>query len=370
MMRLIAPFASLPIAQKLLARLSQPKNRPPYVIENDIFSVKLNVNDRTLIVTDKTTGKIYPGLNRFIDGGDCGDEYNFSPPPADSEQDAPDLRGVTIQQGPVRQTMTILLALPVPSSLNADRKSRSNELVELSITTTVTLITGVPRVDIHTKVRNRAKDHRLRVHFPAPLQMVGSAFCDGHFEIVKRSIGIPSYDSGWVEEPRPEMPQRAFTSVTDGTHTMTLANRGLPESEVLVRTSHGVSSPEIALTLLRCVGWLSRDDLSKRKDHAGPFLETPTAQMPGEWEFDYSIIMGNDPIPTYQEAWNFDSPLRAAATDIHPGTLPSTGSFIMVSNPSFVISTVKEAEDGQGWLVRINRNRFSSICWTMRSVRH
>ena len=37
----------------------------------------------------------------------------------------------------------------------------------------------------------------------------------------------------------------------------------------------------LGLTLLRCVGWLSRDDLSTRYKHAGPGLETPGAQCLG-----------------------------------------------------------------------------------------
>jgi hypothetical protein len=36
-------------------------------------------------------------------------------------------------------------------------------------------------------------------------------------------------------------------------------------------------NPQIALTLLRCVGWLSRDDLSTRRGHAGPYMATPGA---------------------------------------------------------------------------------------------
>ena len=46
----------------------------------------------------------------------------------------------------------------------------------------------------------------------------------------------------------------------------------------------------IALTLLRCVEWLSRDDLSTRRGHAGPGMHTPGAQMQGRWKFQYSLI--------------------------------------------------------------------------------
>ena len=355
LMRLLAPLAALPFAQKLIARLAQLKILPPYIIENDLFSVELNGNNRTLTVTDKTTGKIFHGLNRFVNGGDCGNEYNFCPTPNDSRQDAPKLRGVSITRGSVQQTMTVQLSLEVPSQLGADRKSRSKQTVEIPIETRVTLTNGVPRVDIHTRIDNRAKDHRLRVHFPTPFA-VDSADYDDHFEIVKRPIGVPPFDSTWAEEPRPETHQRAFTSVTDGTTSLTIANRGLPEVEVLrlpksprLRKSE---STEITLTLLRCVGWLSRDDFSTRKRHAGPFLETPAAQMLGEWEFDYSIIVARDTISCYQQAWNFESPLRAAGTGIHAGTLPASGSFVSVDNPSFVVSAVKEAEDEKSWIVR------------------
>ncbi len=358
-MRLLAPLAKLPITQKLLAGLAQPKARPPYIIEHDSLSIELK-SDGTLTVTDKRTGQVYRGLNRFVDSGDCGDEYNFCPPPSDSIQNTPNLRGVTIQCGAVQQTMTVLLALIVPASLSADRQSRSKETVEIPITTTITLTNGAPRVDIHTRVDNRARDYRLRVHFPAPCA-TDSADYDGHFEIVKRPIGVSLFDETWAEEPRPETHQRAFTSVSDGTTTLTIANRGLPEVEVL--QSQETLHSEIALTLLRCVGWLSRDDFSARKGHAGPFLETPKAQMIGEWEFDYSIIVGQiSNLPPrhaeqignlfYQQAWNFDSPLRATATGIHAGTLPASGSFVGVDNPSFVVSAVKEAEDGRGWIVR------------------
>jgi alpha-mannosidase len=354
LIRLLAPLAKLSVAQRLLASLVQPKTKPPYIIENEIFSVELNVNDRTLTVTDKTTGRMYHGLNRFVDSGDCGDEYNFAPPPADLRVDTATLRGATITRGPAQQTLEFDLELSLPVSLSADRKSRSSDRIVTRLSSRVTLTRGVPRVDIHTQVDNRARDHRLRVHFPTPFA-VETADYDGHFEIVKRPLGVPAFDSTWAEEPRPEVPQRAFTSVTDGTTRLTIANRGLAEVEVLQsqETLHSDNThSEIAVTLLRCVGWLSRDDFSTRKGHAGPFLETPSAQMIGEWEFDYSIIVGQIDNLSYHEAWNFESQLRAATTGLHAGTLPANGSFVSVDNASFVVSAVKETEDGKGWVVR------------------
>jgi alpha-mannosidase len=338
-------LAQTGLGQRLMARPA--KSRPPYRIANEFFTVEV-VKDGTLNVLDKRTGARFAGLNRFIDGGDCGDEYNFSPPPVDALA-CPRLKSVTVTHGPVRQSLLIELELRAPASLAPDRQSRSNLKVPMRITTTVSLVAGVPRIDVHTTVDNTARDHRLRVHFPAPFA-AACADHDGHFEVVRRPVGLAPYDESFVEQPRPEVPQRAFTDLSDGKLGLMIANRGLPEVEALRRPE---GNAEIALTLLRCVGWLSRDDFSTRRGHAGPFLETPGAQMPGTWSFDYSVIphAGGWENALHDGA-SFEVPLRSAVTAPHAGTLPGSGSFLSVEPASFILTCVKPTEDGQGWVAR------------------
>ncbi len=357
LMRALAPLAASPFAQKLLARFAQSESRLPHRIENEFFAVEA-MNDATLNVTDKRNGRIYRGLNRFADGGDCGDEYNFCPPLLDL-QTAARLKSVRVAKGAVLQILELDLELSVPSELTPDRKSRSLNFVSMPITTRITLVPGVPRIDIQTVVDNRAKDHRLRVHFPFTERGASiQAFYDSHFEIINRKIGLAPFDETWIEQPRPEVPQRAFTDVSDDQYGLMIANRGLPEVEVLTRPCEGLKpsqgrETEIALTLLRCVGWLSRDGLSTRKGPAGPLLETPAAQMPGTWTFDYSIIphSGNW-LEAFQRAYAFETPLRGVSADLHDGTLPASGSFLEVTPSTFVVSAIKELEDRSGWIVR------------------
>jgi hypothetical protein len=339
------PLTRLPFIQNLATR--KRYSRPPNKIENDSFSVEAFKNG-TLTIQDKRTGFTYHGLNRFLDGGDCGDEYNYAPPVEDRVL-APRLKGVFLARGPVQQVLEIELELITPLNLAADRRSRSKEQTRVPITTTVILTNDVPRIDIHTTIENCARDHRLRVHFPAPFTAEIGAH-DGHFEVVERNVGIPAFDETWVEQPRPEVPQRAFSSVTDGKFGLTVANRGLAEVEVLKNPEENV---EIAVTLLRCVGWLSRDDFSTRKGHAGPFLATPDAQMPGTWAFDYSIIPhAGSWQNAFAQAYAFETPMRLVCTGLHGGTLPSYGSFVTVEPATFVVSTIKQSEDENGWLVR------------------
>ena len=119
----------------------------------------------------------------------------------------------------------------------------------------------------------------------------------------------------------------------------------------VLKTARGT---EIALTLLRCVGWLSRNDLQTRRDHAGPATATPGAQLPGNWSFDYSICphAGQKNSPPHENAYAFETPLRAVSTPLHAGSLPGKGSFVSVTGRDFIVSAVKQAEDGNGWLVR------------------
>lgn len=341
-------LAGSPLGSRVLARLAPDRSRkPPFSLQNEFLRLEADPHDGTLTITDQRTGAVYHNLHRFVDGGDAGDEYNYSPPLKDAMVSA---RVVDIQAFPdlLPAALEIRLSLRLPRHLATDRRSRSAETVEIPIFSRLTLAPGVPRLEIHTQVENTAEDHRLRVHFPAPFQ-VADADYDGHFEVVQRPLGMPEKGADWVEEPRPEVPQRLFTDVSDGRLGLMVANRGLPEVEVCA----AAEGTEICLTLLRCVGWLSRDDLPVRPGHAGPGYATPGAQLPGTWHFDYAVIphAGGWQAACHQ-AYALDAPLRAAVTGLHTGELTSSGSFIVHSPPEFVLSAVKETEDGSGWIVR------------------
>jgi mannosylglycerate hydrolase len=348
LVRMALPLVGKLVQSPMVGRwLARPKIDRHAEIENEYYSVSASPHDGTLLLRDKRSAAVYAGLNRFVDGGDCGDEYNFCPPAKDSLISGGRVRRLEVTQGDLRQSIEIEMMLPVPQALAADRKSRSLEKVELSITTRISLAVGVPRVDVHTEVDNLARDHRLRVHFAAPFSAREADF-DGHFEIVRRPLALPAFDDTWVEQPRPEKPQRAFTSLTNGKIGLTIANRGLPESEALAARD---GYAEIAVTLLRCVGWLSRGDLTTRKGHAGPGEETPGGQLIGKHTFDYAILPTNG-APDFEQAYAFQAELRSVNAPLHPGALPAAASLVQVSPPEFAVSAIKTAEDGNGWIVR------------------
>jgi alpha-mannosidase len=358
-------LADSQLGKKVIERLAPGvANRPPYCIENEYLRVEAQI-DGTIDVLDKQSGVIYRGQNRLVDGGDQGDEYNYSPPGRDRVITAR-RRGIRVEKGAVQNSLELRLELAIPEELAPNRKTRVGKMVLMPVTSRVTLIQGVPRVEIHTEVTNLARDHRLRVHFPAPYA-ADEAQHDGHFEVTRRPVGIPAYDTQWVEQPRPETCQRAFTAIDNGETGLLVANRGLPEVEVLKRAD---GNAEVAVTLLRCVGWLSRDDFPERKGHAGPGYDTPGAQMPGTWSFDYAFVpyQREKILAAYHQAYAFEAPMRGVCTDLHEGILTGTDSFLHVEPESFILSAVMAGEDRQGWLARGYNLSDEPVVVTLRTI--
>ncbi len=317
-------------------------------IENEYYRIFLEETDGTLTVIDKLTQKTYPGLNLFVDVADAGDEYNFCPLKDDLAHH-PTLTEFNVHSSPSQASISLSYDFHLPLSLDPDRKSRSAQQTNNPLTTTITLLRGVQRIDFRTTFENKSQDHRLSVKFPTGLK-VESARMDGHFDIVERRLDLPKTDETWVELPRPEVPQRSFTDVSVENQGLMLANRGLPEVAVLKQTD---GSAEINLTLLRCVGWLSRDDMWVRKGHAGPGLPTPGAQELGIHTFEYALIPHDgDWLKTSQQAYNYQTELRAMVTQPHSGTLPACTQIIKVDPAEFMVTAIRTAESEQGWIVR------------------
>jgi len=320
-------------------------------MENEFLAVDIHPQDGTLTILDKQTGATFSGLHRFVDGGDRGDEYNYCPSEGDEAISAPALPPeiTWLEQGPVRWTIQVSQCYHLPASLIKDRSGRSKEFVEVPLTSQIHLSLGVPRLDFRTEVDNQARDHRLRVHFPTPVHAKYSE-AESSFDVVQRPLGVPDDTADWVEQPVPTHPQKSFVDVNDGAIGLLVINRGLPEYEVLQEED---GSATVALTLLRCVGWLSRDDYPCRKGHAGPALETPEAQCLGHHVFEYALVPHAGTWQhAYPEAHAFNAPLRAVVTQQHDGSLPLTQSLICLQGDGLVLSAVKAAEAGDGLIVR------------------
>ncbi len=327
-------------------------------IENEFYIVEANQEDGTLTITDRQTHAVFTGLNRFVDGGDIGDLYNYCPPAHDLLVSKPmePAKIELVSSGPVRSILRISGRWSLPDACTTARDERSAQMTDYPIVSEVSLTPGVRRIDIHTSVENSAKDHRLRVTFPLPYS-VQTAAAEGTFEVRLRPIAAPRPTdvTEWLEEPVNTFPQKRFVDVSNGTIGLGVLNRGLPEYEIIQDDSGQMA---VAVTLLRCVEWLSRGDLPTRKGHAGPMELTPEAQCLGHHEFDYALVPHSgdweaEEALVLREAQAFNTPIRVLVSEQHKGQLPSRSTLIEVEPHSLVVSAIKQSETGNGVIVRI-----------------
>lgn len=377
------------LVNRTSGRLPPQPSLPKNSIENEFLRIDGDSKDGTLKLTDKTTGMTFSGIHRFVDEGDCGDLYNYCAPEHDQGKMPVSSPAIDLtENNSLRQTLRIKYTLQVPSSLSPDRRSRSPNTVDIPVETEVSVFAGSRRVDFQTQVDNTATDHRLRVEFPAPFR-TDKSIAGQAFDLISRDLGLPPSTSDWVEKPVPTKPMQDFVAIDDGKNGLMLAARGLPEYEIRQEAPESIDGLDenrrstIALTLLRCVGWLSRPDLSCRRGDAGPEKRTPGAQEQGIHVFHYSLIpYGVNPgsnteqgggrvfdlTSACSEALAFTAPLRAVPTETHPGTIPSTSRWIQVSSPEFMLSAIKQPEEGDGLIVRGFNSSDATITTRLRPL--
>ncbi|HUQ42393.1 MAG TPA: phosphatase PAP2 family protein [Candidatus Limnocylindrales bacterium] len=247
------------------------------VIENEHLRVEVATN-ATFVIIDKTTGTRTGRQNLLVDDGDRGDEYTYSY--AGPTLDAQNITGARrTQVTGDRATVTVELTLDLPVGLRDDRLARSAALASCRVRAEISLDAGARRVEVAMTVENAARDHRLRVLFETgtrALTHVGGAA----FAWLDRTTRVAGR-SGWIEQPTAERCAHDLVAI-DG--ALAVGLDGLREYAVL----H--DGRTIAITLLRAVGWLSRGDMPERRGHAGPALETPSAQCIGERAYRYCVV--------------------------------------------------------------------------------
>jgi alpha-mannosidase len=256
-------------------------------VENEFYRVKLHSNG-SFDVEDKATGHLYVGLNRLEDTEDIGDEYDYSPCEHSQTINSDGCAGVTriLKGGGLWGQLEAECAIELPAAIHSSRQQRSSNLIECRVRTRVGLRKGSRAIEVELEFDNRAEDHRLRAEFPTGV-VSDTVVSDGHFYVNHRSIDQPSGE-GWRQAPPGTYPQQSFSLIQNAGRGLAVMNRGLPEIQATRSESGEVT---LSLTLLRAVGWLSRDDFETRRcQNAGPTLHTPEAQCPGEQCFQYAVV--------------------------------------------------------------------------------
>jgi alpha-mannosidase len=289
-----------------------------------------------------------------VSEGDRGDEYNFDPVPGGVRVEQPERARVRVERASEAEVGLVVEGRwRVPAGLDADRARRASRGVVLPARLRLRLARGLDRVDVEVALENTARDHRLRLHVRAPF--AARRFeVESAFEVAERPIAPRPGDFGSehpAEFPIGAVPQRSFATIDDGARALTVAARGLAEVEA-VPEDDGATA--LAVTLLRAVGWLSRDDLRLRPAGAGPSLPTPGAQVQGPQRAELSLrLHGAADRDRVCQAHRFAyPPVAFLAGDGAAPRLRDGDSLVELSDPAVVLSAIEPREGGllvRGW---------------------
>jgi alpha-mannosidase len=328
-----------------------PQREPGVTVSDTILQnehLALRVHADRLDLVDKATGRVFHDVQAFLDEADAGDEYNFSPLDGDLPRRASLVSATVAEASPHRGVLEVRWSLLVPTGLAPDRAGRMVTDVELGPVTRFTLEAGAKLIQARTTIENRANDHRLRL-VVGGARASAEAWAEGTFGVFHRELAPPPVlpVEKRSEAVMPEFPQGRFTALVDGEGGLATAGIGLHEAGV-VETADGGKA--LALTLIRSVGWLSRDDLRTRGGGAGPRFPTPEAQCLGTHLFEHALV----PLATgWQDAL---APIEGwfAPPAAWAGGGPAAGAALVAwDGVGLQLSALKRSVDGEALVVRL-----------------
>ncbi len=308
-------------------------------ISTTFYELKFN-SDGTFNYLDKRTNTEFIQLHKFEDYGDKGDEYTFGRIGPDQVKIKKVKRNLIVK-GPLFCEIEQEILVELLEELNENRDERIGS-VTIPIKTVFRFYRDLARIDIKTTLTNYSKDHRLRICFDLPYSSL-ETITSTQFGVVKRKSD-PIGDESYEEQPSGIQAQKRFIRIEDNKSDLafTLINKGLPEVEL-------ANNNRLALTLLRCVGFLSRADYEERPMHAGPFLETPGAQEIGEkYTFEYSLSIHSKELPLHDSDNLSESfCLKPKSMLVKNNELHSklSESILHIVNPWIRISSLRKRND-------------------------
>lgn len=301
-------------------------------------------------------------------------------------------RARIVARGPLRAIVEIEAALDVPRRNAVSDVGFSDEAATpdaigpwtsctVRVQLHVVLDAGAETIGVRVRAVDRARDHRLRLVFatgcPATHVLADAALgpvvrAVSPVPTAAEAAGAPTHDAALrhaslVESHVGTAPLHRWVAMHahrgDGPCHTAIISDGLAEYEAF-------PNGEIAVTLVRATGELSRANLPERPGHAGWPARIPEAQGPGVLRARFGVRLGGElSAPAIdRSADDVLLPLRGSTWRDAPEDIVC-GDGVLVSPPEaaphvlqvhgfslagddVVVSAIKPAEDGDGVVLR------------------
>lgn len=263
-------------------------------LDNGLLRVELTPDGTLSLIAED--GTVVHDAARLVETGDVGDTYNYAPPARDLMVSEPIVvEAVALLTGPLVASVLLRRVYRWPmwgemidGAPERPAPSRSEDAEEVVVDTLVELRAGEPFVRLRISFDNRCEDHRVRLHVPLPWR-AGYSLADGQFAVVRREL---TAEGGCGETPTPTFPASGWV-VAGGVGAL------LQHTSEYELVDEG---DELAITLMRSAGYLSRNHNPLRPEPAGPEIPTPAAQSRGPHTVALALMPFMGPWRRVQEA--------------------------------------------------------------------
>ncbi|WP_100010221.1 mannosylglycerate hydrolase [Lentibacillus sediminis] len=330
-------------------------------VETDFHTVTVNPNG-TLKIVDKELQETFDQVLLLENGGDDGDEYDYSPL-LDEEiiYSSHTKAEAKILQNDYEAQLTIDMKLEVPEDLASRKANKRDAFVDVSWQ--ITIPKHKRMIKICANLNNQAKDHRLRTLIPAGIA-ADFSLADNQFGSIKRAVRDPAMDvweeEKWSERPDAIYPMLSYAGISDDHCGVSVLTNSTREFEVI-----GENYDTIALTLFRSVGVLGKEELIRRPGRpSGIKLPTPDSQMIGKLSLNFAIVTHDGettPTEIARMAKEYATPVETYnkiphnAMKLNPSGIesPERHQLLEETSKSTTLSTLKKAENEERLVLRV-----------------
>lgn len=293
--------------------------------------LKLNITPSGIIsITNKETGRVYDGINTYVEDGDAGNGWFYEQAGFDAQSVVSSGGAVeVINKGSLINRFRITSYMNVPLNGNRSELSRGDSYTKMKIVTTVTLHADDKKVEFETQIDNTAQDHRVKVIFPTAIEgdsyIASQAFC---FNERKRGVTLEGINS---REPESyEKNTAGIVGVSDGKDSLFFVGKeGFHQAGVY-------PDGTISVVMFRAFG------------HAFHQPKTIDAQLNKTLKFTYALSI------TDEGLWNEQRMIADKPyTIFSKSDCKNTDSLMAIDNKNIALSVIKPAEHKNGWIVRL-----------------
>lgn len=328
---------------------AQPKLRAHDPVIRD--GARLVVEDGAIIFEDRLRSHRIDALFTFEYMRDAGDTYSFSP----VEGERPRIARLARVARVAEDTFHLTYKIDVPERLGSE--------VVITLAVEVDLRLGAGGVvSISGRYVNQARDGRLRIIIRSEID-TNAADADGQFLINQHLIpdaespedAPDKYAAYPGELPYTTHHQRDFVFVSDADRAVWIANRGLPEYEIL--REDGQAS--LAITLHRAIEYLSVVGGRIRRCGAGPHVPVPGAQCQREMTFELAIGTASADVASItRSALPHAQPPLVQEMPYLPyrrgmSRSQRSASLLEIGDPAVRLSALRPADDGGLYVLRV-----------------